>query len=307
MDSNYNSRILVCMPAYNEARTIGGVIQKAKNYAAEVIVYDDGSVDNTEEVAKAAGATVIRNPSNKGYGVAIKALFQAAREKNADVVVTLDSDGQHNPDQIPRLIEPILHDGFDIVIGSRFLNDEDSEKVPSYRSFGIKTITRFAQSASYNNITDAQSGFRAFSKNALYKIDLFEEGFALITELLLKAKQKNLLIKEVPVTINYNVENPSTCNPISHGIEVLYSIVQFISLRHPLAFYGLPGIVSLLVAVVFMYNALELFSSTRYVSTNITNMTLISVGTAVIGIVLLATGAIIYTIAALLKGRIKDI
>jgi glycosyltransferase involved in cell wall biosynthesis len=298
MDSNYNSQILVCMPAYNEDRTIGAIIQKAKNYAAEVIVYDDGSVDNTEEVAKAACATVIRNPSNKGYGVAIKALFQAAREKNADVVVTLDSDGQHNPDQIPRLIEPILHDGFDIVIGSRFLNYEDSEMVPSYRSFGIKTITKLAQSASYNNITDAQSGFRAFSKNALYKIDLFEEGFALITELLLKAKQKNLLIKEVPVTIYYNVENPSTCNPISHGIEVLYSIVQFISLRHPLAFYGLPGIVSLLVAVVFMYNALELFDATRYISTN---MILISVGTAVIGMVLLATGAIIYTIAALLK------
>ena len=286
------------MPAYNEARTIGAIIQKAKNYAAEVIVYDDGSVDNTEEVAKTAGATVIRSPSNKGYGVAIKALFQAAREKNADIVVTLDSDGQHNPDQIPRLIESILHDGFDIVIGSRFLNGEDSEKVPSYRSFGIKTITRFAQSASYNNITDAQSGFRAFSKNALYKINLFEEGFAVSTEILLRAKQKNLLIKEVPATINYNVENPSTGNPISHGIEVLYSIIHFISLRHPLAFYGLPGIVSLLVAVVFMYNALELFDDTRYISTN---MILISVGTSVIGIVLLATASIIYTIAALLK------
>src|SRR5215213_10122607 len=98
MSSNYNSKILVCMPAYNESRTIGDIVQKAKKYAAEVIVYDDGSVDNTEEVAKAAGATVIRNPSNKGYGVAIRALFQVAREKNADIVVTLDSDGQHNPD-----------------------------------------------------------------------------------------------------------------------------------------------------------------------------------------------------------------
>ncbi|MBD0359686.1 MAG: hypothetical protein ICV56_03120, partial [Nitrososphaeraceae archaeon] len=88
---------------------------------------------------------------------------------------------------------------------------------------------------------------------------------------------------------------------------VFYTVIQFISLRHPLAFYGLPGIVSLLVGVVFMYNALELFSSTRYVSTNITNMILISVGPAVIGIVLLATGSITYTIAALLKGRIKDI
>src|SRR5919108_4557357 len=114
------AKMVVTIPAYNEARAIGEIIQRAKNYANEVIVYDDGSTDNTYEVAKAAGATVIRNPSNKGYGVAIKTLFHTAREKNADIVITLDSDSQHNPDQIPRFIEPILRDGFDIIIGSRF-------------------------------------------------------------------------------------------------------------------------------------------------------------------------------------------
>jgi glycosyltransferase involved in cell wall biosynthesis len=305
--ANYKSRTIVCIPAYNEANNIATIIQKSKNYATEVIVYDDGSVDNTNEVAMAAGATtVIRNPINKGYGVAIRALFQAAREKNADIMVILDSDGQHNPDQIPYLVEPILKEGFDIVIGSRFLSHKNKGKVPAYRSFGIKTITRFTQAASYNGITDAQSGFRAYSKNSLSKINLFEEGMAVSTEILLRAKEKNLLIKEVPITVSYEVINASTHNPISHGFGVLYTVIQFISLRHPLAFYGLPGIALLVVAGVFMNNALELFSATRYVSTDITKPVLLSVGTTVIGVVLLATGSILYTITALLKGRIRD-
>ena len=296
-------RILVCIPAYNEAETVGDVIEKARKYASEVIVYDDGSIDNTYEEAKGAGAAVIRSPINKGYGTAIKSLFQAAREKNADVMVTLDSDGQHNPDSIPSLVEPILTGEFDIVIGSRYLTNQDKEKVPKYRSLGIRTITKLTQSASYSNITDSQSGFRAYSKNALSKINLFEEGMAVSIEILLRAKEKNLVIKEVPIRIRYDLEHTSTHNPISHGIVVLYTVIQFISLRHPLAFYGIPGIGLLIGAAVFVKNALELFSKSGYVSTN---MILISVGMAVVGVVLLATGAILYTLIALLKGRIKE-
>jgi glycosyltransferase involved in cell wall biosynthesis len=292
--------IVACIPAYNEATTIANIIENAKKYVSKVIVYDDGSIDNTYEVANAAGATVIRGPLNKGYGVAIKTLFQAAREVNADVMVTLDSDGQHNPDQIPNLLEPILNDGFDIVIGSRFLNHSDQQRVPVYRSFGIKTITKFTQAASYNNITDAQSGFRAFSKRALSKINLFENGMAVSTEILLRAKEKNLLVKEVPATINYDVLNPSTHNPALHGISTLYSVIQFISLRHPLVFYGIPGIILLTIAGLFMYNAMDLYSGTKYISTN---MILVSVGAAVIGMILLATAVIINTITALLKAR----
>jgi glycosyltransferase involved in cell wall biosynthesis len=295
-------RILVCIPAFNEAKTIADIIMKSKKYANAVIVYDDGSTDDTYEAANSAGATVIRNPENKGYGVAIRSLFQAAKEQNADIMVTLDSDGQHNPDQIPQLIEPLLKQGVDLVIGSRFLNRNDKERVPRYRSFGIKTITKLTQSASYGGITDAQSGFRAYSKNALSKINLFEDGMAVSIEILLRAKEKKLLTTEVPITINYDTKDTSTQNPISHGIGLLYTVLQFISLRHPLAFYGLPGIALLGVAAFFLKNVLHLFSTTGYVSTN---MILISVGIAVVGVVLLATGAIVYTLVALLKGRIK--
>ena len=217
-------------------------------------------------------------------------------------MITLDSDGQHNPDHIPRLIEPIRKQNFDIVIGSRFLSKEDKEKIPRYRSLGIKTITKLTQSASYSGLTDSQSGFRAYNKKAISEINLFEDGMAVSTEILLRAREKNLLATEVPITINYENNDTSTHNPISHGIGVLYSVLQFISLRHPLAFYGLPGIVLLGVAALFLKNALNLFSSTGYVSTN---MILISIGIAVVGVVLLATAAIVYTLIALLKGKIK--
>jgi glycosyltransferase involved in cell wall biosynthesis len=302
VNSKGDVRILVCIPAFNEAKTIADIIMKSKKYANAVIVYDDGSTDDTHEAANSAGATVIRNTENKGYGVAIRSLFQAAKEQNADIMVTLDSDGQHNPDQIPQLIEPLLKQRFDMVIGSRFLDSNDKEKVPRYRSFGIKTITKLAQAASYNGITDSQSGFRSYNKNALSKINLFEDGMAVSIEILLRAKEKKLLTTEVPITINYDVKNTSTHNPISHGIRVLYSVLQFISLRHPLAFYGLPGIVLLGVAAFFLKDALHLFSTTGYVSTN---MILISVGIAVVGVILLATAAIVYTLVALLKDKIK--
>ena len=302
MNSNRDSKILVCIPAFNEAGAITEIIRKSRKYADDIIVYDDGSTDNTYEAATSAGAIVIRNPENKGYGVAIRSLFQAAKEKDADIMVTLDSDGQHNPDQIPEIIEALKH-GFDIVIGSRFLNNSDKQKVPKYRTLGIKTITKLTQAASYNGITDSQSGFRAYTKNALSKINLFEDGMAVSTEILLRAKEKRLLATEVPITINYNVKDTSTHNPISHGIGVLYSVFQFVSLRHPFAFYGLPGIVLLGFSAYFIKNALNLFSETGYVSTN---MILISVGIAVVGVILLATAAILYTLIALLKGRIKD-
>src|SRR5919106_3949498 len=168
------THFLVCIPAYNEAKTIGDVVRKAKKYAQYVIVYDDGSTDDTYVVAKSSGADqVIRSTENKGYGVAIRALFQAAREKDADLMVTLDSDGQHDPDQIPDLIKPICEEGFDITIGSRFLRSEDKVGIPSYRSFGIRAITRLANYASYRDITDAQSGFRAYNNKAITSINLF--------------------------------------------------------------------------------------------------------------------------------------
>ena len=292
------------MPAYNESTQIGHIVTGSLGYAAKVVVYDDGSTDNTGESATRAGATVIRSKTNRGYGVAIRALFQLAKEEDADVMITLDADGQHDPAQIRNLIDPMLEEGVDIVIGSRFLTRGDRERVPRYRSIGIKTITRLTQVASYKNITDAQSGFRAYSKRAISEINLYEPGMGVSTEILMRAKERGLLIKEVPVTVKYDMKDTSTHNPLSHGMGVLYTVMQFISLRHPLAFYSLPGIALLIVAAYYMNSAMELYSTTKYISTN---MILVSVGSAVVGIVLFATGVILFTLTALLKGRIKEI
>jgi len=303
VDTSPRARILVCVPAFNESKNISDIVNRCKKYADEVLVYDDGSKDDTQQLAMLAGATVIRSPENKGYGVAIRSLFHAAKQKNADIMITLDSDGQHNPDQIPPMIET-LKQGFDIVIGSRFLRRDDKDKVPKFRSFGIKTITKLTQVASYKDITDSQSGFRAYNKNALSKINLYEDGMAVSTEILLRAGEKKLAVAEVPITINYDTDDTSTLNPITHGIGVLYSVFQFISLRHPLAFYGLPGIAFLGIAAYFIKHALNLFSQSGYVSTN---LILVSVGIAVVGVVLLATAAIVYTLIALLKGRVNNV
>lgn len=294
--------MIVCIPAFNEAANIANIVTAAREYADEVIVCDDGSSDYTGEKASAAGATVVKHAVNKGYGGAIKTLFGAAKERNADVMVTIDSDGQHDPQQIPSVIEPIVSCGYDIVIGSRFLKNEDRKKVPAYRSFGIKAITRLAQMTYHRNLTDAQSGFRAYGRRALNEIELTEEGMAVSTEILMRAGQADLMIKEVPISVRYDVEDGSTHNPITHGVGIILTIIRYLSIYHPLSFYGLPGLALLAVSGLHVNWALELFSSTRYVSTN---LILIAVGSAVIGMMLLLTSLILYTTSALLRERVE--
>lgn len=298
-----NPKIIVCVPAYNESKNIANIVQRARNYADEVIVCDDGSSDDTTQLAQHAGAIVVNHDKNAGYGKSIRTLFQKAIERKADIVVTMDSDGQHNPEQIPDIVEPILRNGYDIVIGSRFIDEKDKMKVPLYRSIGIRTITKFTNQASYRNLTDAQSGFRGYTRRAIEEINLVEDGMRISTEILLRASNKKFSVKEVPITINYDVEAPSTHNFVSHGVGVLFSVIHFISLRHPLVFYGLPGIALLLVSAFFAYDSLELFSNTRFISIN---MILLSITTAIIGIILLTTGGILFTIAVMLAKETKS-
>ena len=298
-----SNHIIVCIPAFNEEKYIKEIINKAKTFATEVVVYDDGSVDKTAEVAGESGAFVIRNSQNKGYGKALSELFKYSIKRNAHIMVTLDSDGQHDANQIPTIIEPLLKNQADIVIGSRFLKEEDTKHVPSYRSFGIRAITRVTRVACYNKLTDAQSGFRAYNLSAMSNLKLYEDGMAISTEILLKANENNLRIVEVPITDTYNGDG-STHHPISHGAAIIGHILRYLSFKKPLLFYGLPGLILLAVSSIFMYNALDLFSSTRFVSTN---MIIISLGLAIMGILLLATSAIVYTLITLFKGKLKEV
>jgi glycosyltransferase involved in cell wall biosynthesis len=302
-ESNSDPKIIVCIPAYNEENNIVNIIRRARSYVDEIIVCNDGSSDNTAKLAMQEGALVINHPKNYGYGKTIRTLFQTALERRADIVVTIDSDGQHNPEQIPSVIAPILKNGIDIVIGSRFIDQNDKIKIPFYRSFGIKTITKFTKHASYKSLTDSQNGFRAYSRHAVETMNLVEDGMEISTEILMRAGSKKLTITEVPITVNYDIKNTSTHNFLSHGMSVLFSVIQFISLRHPLLFYGLPGITILAVSGYFAYNTLELFSTTRFISIN---MILLSITASIIGIILLITASILFTISAMLTKGSKS-
>jgi glycosyltransferase involved in cell wall biosynthesis len=262
-----------------------------------VIVCDDGSKDMTGEIAERLGAEVIRHDRNMGYGAALASLFGRAREIGADAMVTLDADMQHNPEDIPRLVKPVLDDEADIVVGLRLL-DERGKQIPKGRRFGIKAITKLANAASYKELTDAQSGFRAYSRKAIMLITPTEQGMGASTEILLKAKEKGLRIKETPIKVNYNVENPSTHNPLNHGLDVVLSTVKHMSMRRPLLFYGVPGIIALLTAIAFWMWAFQIFAATRQV---VTNIALVAIGATIVGLMLLTTAVILWVLVSVVR------
>ena len=288
--------IIACIPAYNEEKTIAKVIVKAMNYVDKVIICDDGSTDMTAEIAKRLGAEVIRHERNMGYGAALASLFKKAKDAGVDVMVVLDADGQHDPDDIPRLIKPILDGESDIVSGSRFLSREND--MPGYRRWGVNRITKLARLVSYRGITDAQSGFRAYGRKAIHSIMPVEHGMGASVEILMKAKDAGLRVKEVPVKVNYDVEEPSTHNPLYHGVDVVLSIVKHYSIRHPLLFYGVPGFLALVLATVFWIWTLKTFAATRQV---ITNIALMAIGATLIGLMLLTTAVILWVLVSVVR------
>ncbi|MCJ7655242.1 MAG: glycosyltransferase family 2 protein, partial [Dehalococcoidia bacterium] len=213
-------RVLAGIAAYNEARYVGSIVLQARQYVDEVIVVDDGSTDNTARVAELAGATIIRHAENRGKGAAIQSILAEAKKRNPDILVLLDADAQHDPNEIPVLIKPIS-EGFDLVIGSR---EAQKDKTPRYRRIGQKVLLRSTRLASKTNISDSESGFRALSPKAINELDLKENGFAIESEMITRAAAKNLKITEVPISNIYTIDG-STLNPIRHGIEVLSRII----------------------------------------------------------------------------------
>jgi glycosyltransferase involved in cell wall biosynthesis len=249
---------LACIPAYNEESHIESLVKSAKNHVDQVVVCDDGSTDNTASIAKNAGAIVISHKTNKGYGAAIISLFNYARENNAEVMITIDGDGQHNPDQIPLLLNTISQHNVDVVIGSRFLNN--IVEAPGYRQRGIKIITSAANYGTDLKVSDSQSGFRAYSKIAINTIHPTEEGMSVSTEILLKISNKGLSLAEVPITVSYDGDT-SQHNPVSHGVSVLANTIKHVSLKHPLQFYGISGIILITIGMIlgglFLYGYLN--------------------------------------------------
>jgi glycosyltransferase involved in cell wall biosynthesis len=289
--------IVAGIPAFNEEKSIAKVIILARRHIDKVIVCDDGSQDMTGELSLALGAELIQHKRNLGYGASISSLFRKARADDADILVTIDGDGQHDPAQIPRLVDPILKGEADIVIGSRFTDGSEST-TPRIRKIGIGAITLLTNEMG-QQITDSQSGFRAYSKKAIAKLRPTEMGMGASTELLSKALEENLRILEVPITITYNGET-SSLNPVYHGLDVVLSTVKHLSIRHPLMFYGVPGTVSLSVSLVFWWWTLSVFVAQHKI---ITNIALASVASTIVGLILMAVGVILWvTISVVREG-----
>lgn len=292
--------VVACIPALDEEKTIAKVIIRAKKHVDRVVVVDDGSTDDTALIAEELGAMVVRHRRNLGYGAAIRSCFQAGRDLGADVIVTLDADGQHDPDQIPKVTEPVKQGLADIVVGSRFLETSTRVEPPRHRKIGIKVLTELTGAASQISISDAQSGFRAYSRNAIEKILPTEQGMGASVEILIKASQCQLGILEVPVTVRYGDLMTSTHNPIYHGMDVLASIVKLVSIKHPLQFYGGIGLVALGVAVAFSIWTLDIFAKEGRI---VTNLALVAIGAGLLGTLSFFTGVILFTLISVTRER----
>jgi len=229
--------ITAILPAYNEEISIGSIVLRTLKYADRVIVIDDGSLDRTAEVAALAGAQVLRHKVNLGKGAALKTGFSSL---NGDaVIVTIDTDGQHDPADIPRLVNPILQGEADMVNGSRYLNGNKKD-TPVYRRIGQRVLDVATNIGSGLSITDTQSGFRAFAGRTKGIFRFNQKGLAIESEMLADAAAAGLRIQEVEIGVRYDV-NGSSENPVAHGVRVLVNVLKDMQLRKPLICFTVPG------------------------------------------------------------------
>ena len=293
-------KITVGIPAYNEEKNIAKIIVKLKKTVDQILVCDDGSTDSTCAIAESLGVTVIKHQKNSGYGMAIRSIFLKAREINADVLVTIDADGQHKVEDINKIIKPIVDGQADISIGSRFLAEDDY--TPSYRKLGVKIITKVTNSSLSEKITDAQSGFRAYNNKVLQSLTPSDSGMGISTEILIKSSNLGLKIAEVPTVIQYEGDT-STQNPVSHGTEVLMSTLKYISIERPLRFYGIPSFIFFVIGLTFTFFSIQYYAEVGRLNPNIT---LVAVGTLLIGVILIVTAILLYSLVSVVReGKTK--
>ena len=289
--------VVVGIPAFNEEKTIARVVLEAQKHAQIVVVCDDGSTDMTGEIAERLGAVVVRHLKNLGYGSALQTLFKEAKELNADVLVTLDSDGQHDATQIPLLVTPIEEGMAEVVVGSRFMDKNGTAEMPTYRRLGVKIITKLSNGSAKKGVSDAQSGFRAYSKRAMEHLEaISENGMSASIELLRAVQKSGVKVCEVPISCKYGESvgvETSTENPISHGITLIFSIVKLVVEDRPLVFLGLPGVISLVMGSLFGVWMMDLYVASGRI---VTNVALASIGFLLLGCFMASTAITLYAI-----------
>lgn len=285
--------IVAIIPAYNEERFIGSMVLMTQRFADTVIVIDDGSTDFTAEVASSAGARVLRHPQNQGKAQALNTAFQAARETAPDAVVTLDADGQHRPEELAAVVGPILRDEADVVIGSRYL--EPTGEVPLHRVWGHRFFNWITKAASGVQVSDSQSGYRAFSPRALACAEFCSQGFSVEAEMQFIARQQALRVMEVPITICYK-DRPK--RPVmKQGLQVLNGILKLTGQYRPLFYFGLPGLVLFMVGLGWGILVVERFTSTHQL---VISYALLCGLLSVVGLLMSSTAFVLHSVRGLL-------
>jgi glycosyltransferase involved in cell wall biosynthesis len=286
-------RIIALIPAYNEERFIGSLVLAVQPFVDHVVVVDDGSRDHTAEIAQRAGVTVIRQQVNQGKAAAINAGFSYIRQLNPSAVVMLDGDGQHCADDIPAVLDPILRGLADMVIGSRFLTVKS--KIPAYRKIGQHGLTVVTNIASGLSVGDSQSGFRAFSAEALKHISFSQGGFSIESELQFLAREHKLRVVEVPIRVIY--EEPAKRSPFGHGMQVINGILQLVGQTRPLLFFSVSGLLIFVGGLALGAHIIDIYRRSHELAIG---YGLLTVLLCVVGMLLFFAGVILHSTRGML-------
>jgi glycosyltransferase involved in cell wall biosynthesis len=252
-----NADIVIGIPAYNEAETIASVVREAPGSASEVIVVDDGSDDRTATEAREASATVISHPENQGYGAALETIFETAYERDADHLVVVDADGQHDPADATELVVTQRASEAEIVVGSRALGGSQSD-TPLYRRVGLAVINTIVGASlwlgySSPRVRDTQSGFRAYNAGAIESLACqvsLSDGMDASVDILFHAASEGYEFTEVPVDVTYDVVEANTHNPVVHGAVLVRNVLGKVFTERPLRMLGIPGAICLLFGAI---------------------------------------------------------
>ncbi|WP_135825315.1 glycosyltransferase family 2 protein [Halorussus ruber] len=229
-----NAHVVVGIPAYNEENAVGSTVLAVKRWADDVVVVDDGSTDRTPAIVEQADVTVLRHERNRGKGAAVRTLFAHARRTDCDALVMLDADGQHDPADIPTLARPVVEEDADMVIGSRYLDRDPGDETPVYRRLGQVVLDYCTSRVTGSDLTDTQSGFRAFSPEALEALSLTTDGMGVESEMIDSATSEGLDITERPIDARYDDLEGQTYNPIKHGLTVMLFLARLAKRRRPI-------------------------------------------------------------------------
>jgi glycosyltransferase involved in cell wall biosynthesis len=287
--SNGAPKIMIAIPAHNEERFIGSVVIQSLQYTPHVVVIDDGSRDATTLIAERAGAKVLRHVVNRGKSEAVNTALIWARAQGADALIFIDGDGQHRPDEIDRVMDPVLRGEADMVIGSRFLSVKSA--IPAYRKVGQHFFTTVTNVASTMSVTDSQSGFRAFSRRAIAVLQFKGAGLSVESEMQFQAKEHGLVITEVPISVVY--AEKAKRNPFAHGMQILSNLLKLVGQHRPLAFFGLEGFLMLLAGTYMAAVTTQIFARTHELAVG---YALIAVLLLILGIMSLFVGLMLHAI-----------